>query len=82
MTSLITKELENLQKFYDIEYTMNHFRNYVDFKFINKFDKSILRHKVDSLDILNYGEQAQKMISELNQIKKQFNRELKLEYIL
>lgn len=78
----IQSQLKSLTDIFDIVEEMDHFNTELSFDFINKFDGSSYRYKINFWEIQNQDIRAQKMIYELNQIKLQFKREHKLSLIL
>jgi len=82
MGKKIEQELKELTCFFEVETTMDHFNTEIYFKFINKFDNSKFEYKIDFWEIQNEDVEAKKMIQELNQIKKQTEREHKISQIL
>lgn len=82
MSKEIENQLKELSDFFEIETTMDHFNTQIHFKFINKFDKSISRYKIDFWEIQNGDMRAKEMISELRQIAILNRREILISKIL
>lgn len=82
MSKKIENELVDLISVFKIDTTMDHFNTEIYFKFTNKFDLTEYEYKIDFWEIQNEDVRAIQMISELNQIKIETERNYKLGQIL